>query len=761
VTILTPDASSYDETVDEQSFWQPVIFCAGQPDDACRIAELFGSGKVRARYDTIDGQLRDLVKARLRKDQISLEDERRGVQELLAGIAPANFGRWVYYPWSGRLVHVLPPAEFRELRLDRNRHKITAQEQDRLAACTVGVVGLSVGNAVALTLALEEACGYLKLADFDELALSNMNRVRAGVHDIGIRKTVLAARQIYEINPYAKVALYHDGITSDNLDDFLLGEPKLDIVVDECDGLHLKILLRERARALGLPVLMETSDRGMFDVERFDLEPDRPLFHGVAGDIKSEEQRTLTDEEKFRLVLSLIGADSISMRLAASLLEIDQTLATWPQLGSDVTLGGATVTTAVRRLALGQSLPSGRRYIDLSAVLAPEDESNHLRSNGLVAKAVPAGAAVVADERLPEFIRFIVEHGTLAPSGGNCQPWRFRFDGRRLWVVHDRERSRNLMDVVHRASYVALGAAIENIVIAAAHRGYRTEVESFPRAGDDSVVAALSFETGDNPLDTAAASLFPQLRQRCTNRKLPARLAPDPAALAALEAAAAVHGAQVHFLTTEPDLCEVGGILGEADRIRFLCREMHHELVSELRWTPEQARQTRDGIDLATLEMTEPQKAALQLIAHPEVAAFLRGLHGGRAFEELAQDAVASASAVGLLSVVDGSQGAILRGGRAVERLWLQSTALGLALQPLTVSIYLPEMLDTDAAAIFTEAERANLRSIQARLDRLFRQGGSASRLLLFRLSSGTTVSATSLRLPVEQVLAYGTPQTF
>jgi hypothetical protein len=26
---------------------------------------------------------------------------------------------------------------------------------------------------------------------------------------------------------------------------------------------------------------METSDRGVLDVERFDLEPDRPIFHGL------------------------------------------------------------------------------------------------------------------------------------------------------------------------------------------------------------------------------------------------------------------------------------------------------------------------------------------------------------------------------------------------------------------------------------------------------------------------------------------------
>src|SRR5262249_26193708 len=150
------------------------------------------------------------------------------------------YGRWVYYPWSGRLVHALPPREFWELRVDRNRHKITVEEQRRLRRLTVGIVGLSVGNAVAVTLAQESTCGHLKLADFDQLDLSNMNRLRARIDEVGLPKTVLAARQIYELDPYASVDLYSAGLTGDNLPEFLAGDPPLDVVIDECDSIQMK-----------------------------------------------------------------------------------------------------------------------------------------------------------------------------------------------------------------------------------------------------------------------------------------------------------------------------------------------------------------------------------------------------------------------------------------------------------------------------------------------------------------------------------------
>ena len=70
-------------------------------------------------------------------------------------------------------------------------------------------------------------------------------------------------------------------------------------------------------------------------------------------------------KDKAAIVVGVIDADRMSTRMAASMLEVDATLSSWPQLGSDVVLGGASVTAAVRMLALGWPLASGRRYVDL------------------------------------------------------------------------------------------------------------------------------------------------------------------------------------------------------------------------------------------------------------------------------------------------------------------------------------------------------------------------------------------------------------
>src|ERR1700744_577264 len=87
--------------------------------------------------------------------------------------------RWAYYPWRRTVAAVLGPRGFRAVRLDRNRNLITAEEQTRLGALRIGVAGLSVGHVIAHTLVAQGICGELRLADFDHVQLSNLNRVSA------------------------------------------------------------------------------------------------------------------------------------------------------------------------------------------------------------------------------------------------------------------------------------------------------------------------------------------------------------------------------------------------------------------------------------------------------------------------------------------------------------------------------------------------------------------------------------------------------
>src|ERR1043166_2222155 len=76
----------------------------------------------------------------------------------------------------------------------------------------------------------------------------------------------------------------------------------------------------------------------------------------------------------------------------------------------------------------------------------------------------------------PEVLEAILQAGANAPSGDNLQPWRFSSRGDILLIHHDVTRDTSLYNVRGLASFIALGAALENIVIAASTLGYRADV---------------------------------------------------------------------------------------------------------------------------------------------------------------------------------------------------------------------------------------------------------------------------------------------
>jgi molybdopterin/thiamine biosynthesis adenylyltransferase len=650
VRYVVDDVTAPDREAVPPSAWKPLLLDPSDPRDGAWIQALIDDPGVEVR-DTLIDQIKELR-------------ELRPAPTL--GLL-AETPRWVHYNWRRSIVRVVGPASFRRIRLDRNRNKITADEQEQLAKLRVGVVGLSVGHVIAYTLALEGLCGELRLADFDTIELSNLNRIPGTTLDLGLNKAVLAARRIAELDPYLQVTVFADGISTANLDEFVTG---LDVVVEECDSLDLKLLVREACRRHQIPVIMETSDRGMLDVERFDLEPDRPAFHGQLADLAATDLVGLSTHDKVPYVLRILDPDQLSGRMAASMAEIDHTVTTWPQLGGDVTLGAATVAAAIRRLGRGEPLPSGRLRIDLDGLL---DELEAPAPVPVLDEPEPQSAPPPAD-----LVGAVAHAANLAPSGGNVQPWRFEADERELRFYLARERTSG-MDVHFRGSYVAIGAALFNAQIAAAMRARLGPVELFPSGDTSDHVATLHF--GDT-LDIPLAELYAAVLERTTNRKAGEPAPLDASIAALLGGAAESEGARLRLIADRDAIDECAELLAESDRLRYLTPRLHQEMMSELRWPGRDSLDT--GIDVRTLELDRSDLAKLAVARRSDIMAYLASWNAGRALGDVTRERVRASSGLAMITVPGDDPASYVRGGAAVERVWLCAQQAGLAIQPVS-----------------------------------------------------------------------------
>jgi molybdopterin/thiamine biosynthesis adenylyltransferase/nitroreductase len=745
--------------------FRPDFFRLGEPGSFEKFEKLLNTPGISV-VDQIFDQVKELIKIRFPEKTFSREELVERVNAHFRDHDALTFGVWIYYPWSNRLVHVLDKDEFIDVRTSRNQYKITPAERETLARKKIGVIGLSVGQSVSLTLAMERVCGEIRLADFDLLELTNLNRIRTGVHNLGIAKVYSVAREIAEIDPYIDVICFPEGLTEKNMDEFFLGGGKLDLVVEESDGFDIKILSRYKARELRVPVIMEASDRCMVDVERFDLEPDRAILHGIVKELDVEKLKTLTtNEEKIPYMLDVLGFEKTSRRLRASMLEMKQTISTWPQLASAVTMGGGITADVSRRLLLGLFRSSGRYYVDVEQIIcdAPEpavqvaETVHHFVLPDLL--SLSKNITVGKEKGQPlqkEIVEKIVRAACQAPSAGNQQPWRWVYAGNKLFVFNPFAGERALLAFENNAPFMAVGAAATNVVLKAAELNLKTEVNFFPAAKEGFPIMSFHFtpSTDQQPENLALAGA---IERRGTNRMLGKRQPIAAKTLEQLQKTVSDFDPSFHvrFFTDGKTLEAQGKLLGELDMIRLLDPGWHREFVLEIKWTDEEANSSMDGVDLRTLDLTNNEKVGLIIARDPGVMAMVGQWKGGGAFSALSKKAVDSASAIGMIYTTDRSPEMFMKAGMAMQRMWLKATLERIGLQPLGAPVFMfaPLMLNKPESLAAHTVER--LRKLRPSFEKSFEVAKHEKEVFIFRLAVAPEPPVRSLRKPIEEVFLY------
>jgi molybdopterin/thiamine biosynthesis adenylyltransferase len=124
----------------------------------------------------------------------------------------------------------------------RNIGWVTEEEQTLLSTKKIAIAGLGgVGGTHLLTLS-RLGCTHFHIADFDEFEIHNFNRQSgAFCSTIGRKKLDVMEEIAQDINPNSAITTFPQGISEDNLDEFLDG---VDLYVDSLDFFCLPIRRR-------------------------------------------------------------------------------------------------------------------------------------------------------------------------------------------------------------------------------------------------------------------------------------------------------------------------------------------------------------------------------------------------------------------------------------------------------------------------------------------------------------------------------------
>jgi molybdopterin/thiamine biosynthesis adenylyltransferase len=355
----------------DRKTYQPLVLNPRAKDFDKKLSNLIN--KHTFIIDKVKDQIEELFLLRNPKYRF-IKDHQKDLElflkKFLKGKDLQKIGYWIYYPWNNYLVHSLDEKLLFEIRTARNLYLISKEEQRRFYNSRIAVAGLSVGSHVALTITMTGGSKFLKIADPDEISASNLNRIRTGMHNIGVNKAVAVSRQIYEINPFAKLEVFSEGINEKNIEKFLL-KPKVDLLIEEMDNIYLKIKIREIAKKHRIPIIMaaDNGDNIIVDVERYDLKPNYSILHGLVK-FASNDLKNIPPQEIPKYTAQIAGADLATPKMLYSVLEVGKSIYSWPQLGNAATLCGVILTYLARKIINREKIIEGRIDFNVDKLLS-------------------------------------------------------------------------------------------------------------------------------------------------------------------------------------------------------------------------------------------------------------------------------------------------------------------------------------------------------------------------------------------------------
>jgi nitroreductase len=196
-----------------------------------------------------------------------------------------------------------------------------------------------------------------------------------------------------------------------------------------------------------------------------------------------------------------------------------------------------------------------------------------------------ARTPLMQNPEMSEFIRY----ATLAASGHNTQPWRFRLGTGQIDILPDFSRRTAIVDPDDHHLFVSLGCAAENLSLAAGASGRAGELH-YESANDGSVVFTFGKTTSSDQ------TLFESIPRRQSTRAMYDGKSVSVTDLHQLAAAAAMPGVDVLIITERERINQLRDLVIAGNSAQLADPAFIRELKSWLRFNPRAAMASGDGL---------------------------------------------------------------------------------------------------------------------------------------------------------------------
>ena len=343
-----------------------------------------------------------------------------------------------------------------------------------------------------------------------------------------------------------------------------------------------------------------------------------------------------------------------------------------------------------------------------------------------------------------DILEQLLSYGVCAPSGDNSQPWSFSYDESVLSVFAHPEKDHPILNVENGGTYIACGALLENISIAAIHFGFNAKIELCSPTNSSTKIAHITFQKITNTKNDD--TLFKYIKLRHTNRKTYSKKT-VPQNLIDTLFVSPVEETTTVSVTDSESIRTLANNASKMEKIALETKQLHRLFFDDIFFDTTKNTKGESGLYIQTMELPPPIQLLFRILGNWKVMKILLTFRFQNLVSITNAKLYASAPLLGAIFVQNNQPQAYIKAGMQFQKIWLRCTKYGLSVQPIVGINYLYKYVSAEQTQkIISEHNVQLLTKIATDFEKVFHTNKIP--VMLFRIGYAQKPTAVSHRKP-------------